>query len=596
MKKNQWYTAGFVILMILAGFLLFQMCRTTNQSIPSFGLETSFEGEYSQGGSEWKPFDEHTNFSGFAGDLVLRGQFQNQGEIVFVNFYLNHIGVGIYINGEEVYTSGRVSDDVPEMMCGSAWSGWLSDETQDLTDEILEIRLHNPHNYGNEQAYNEFLDSLYIGMDSALVKHLESKSMPYRVTGIFILVISITLLGTALGYFAQRLPSAVLLCSMGLMSLFMSGYFLLDTVDIYFRSHFIVFNTCVRQLCIMFAALSLVHVFSMQLTGKRQRIAEMILIVLGLTEAVLLILAIADVLSIYDTGMFWAIAQGIGIVFLLGLGAGECLQKRDGLLISGMFLLFTILLELVNARVGWWTSGIIVKTIFTVLLVGYLVRAVIGIATNHKESQKAKELAGELRNSRIVLAMSQIRTHFIFNVLTAISGMCEYAPEKADAALMQFSRYLRSNINIMQNDELEPFLKSLEHLKDYIALEQLRFGNKLQFTTELEVTEFKMPPLVLQPIVENAIRHGLFPKTDGGTIDLQTKTDGKCIYITITDDGVGFSSDQEDGEKKESVGLSNVRFRLQYMVNGRMDIESSLGKGTRVTIIIPCKNCINVKR
>lgn len=595
MKNIRWRITGFAILIVLAVSLLIQMCCTTNQSMPSFGLDATFEGEYSQGGSEWKSFDEYTDFSGFSGDLMLRGRFRDQGESVFVNFYLNHIGVSFSIRGEEVYASGRVNNDMPEMMCASAWSGWLSDETKDLTNEMIEIRLHNPHNYGNEQAYNEFLDSLYIGTESALVSHLEPKSLPYRVIGTFILVVAIVLLGTALGYFVQRLPSATLLCSLGLLSLFMSGYMLMDTIDISLRSNLLVFNTCVRQVCIMFSALSLVHVFSMELTGKRQRIAEMILITLGVIEVVLLILAIANILSIYDSGMFWAIAQGISIVILLGLGAGECLQKKKGLLISSMILLLTILLELVNARVGWWTSGMIVKMIFTILLIGYLVKAVISITTNHKESQKAKELAGELRNSRIVLAMSQIRTHFIFNVLTAISGMCEYAPEKADAALIQFSRYLRSNINVMQNDELEPFLKSLEHLEDYIALEQLRFGDKIHFITELELTEFMLPPLVLQSIIENSIRHGLFPKTDGGIIILQTKEEGECVYITITDDGVGFSPEQVREEKKDSVGLANVRFRLQYMVDGKVDIESSQGKGTKVTIMIPCKNCTNAK-
>lgn len=595
MKNIRWHIAGFVTLIVLAVFLLFQMCRTTNQSIPSFGWNVTFVGEYSQGGSEWKPFDEHTDFSGFAGDLVLRGQFQNQGERVFVNFYLNHIGVSISIHGEEIYTSGRVRDDMPEMMCASFWSGWVSEETMNLTDEIIEIRLHNPHNYGNEQAYNEFLDSLYIGTESALVSHLKPKCMPYRVTGTFILVVSIALLGTALGYFAQRLPSASLLCGLGLMSLFASGYILMDTIDISLHSNVLVFNTCVRQVCIMFATLALVYVVSMELTERRRRIAEIILATLIVIETVLLILAIADILSIYDAGLFWAIAQGISIVILFGLGIREYLQKKEGLLISSMVLLLMVLLELVNARVGWWQSGIVVKTIFTILLIGYLVKTVISIATNHKESQKAKALAGELRNSRIVLAMSQIRTHFIFNVLTAISGMCEYAPEKADAALIQFSRYLRSNIDIMQNDELEPFSKSLEHLEDYIALEQLRFGNKLQFVKKLEITEFKLPPLVLQPIVENAIRHGLFPKVDGGTITLHTRTDGECIYITITDDGFGFSSEQEKVEKQASVGLANVRFRLQYMVNGRLDIESSPGKGTKVTISIPCKSVINAK-
>lgn len=586
MKKLHLNIIGYVALLLLAGTLLFQMCSTTNQAMKTIVIDTEFTGEYSIGGSEWKPLDKKTKFSSYDGDLILRGQF-SEAIPLYVSFYLNHIGISISVNGEEVFQSGRIDNSLPEMICGSYWSGWIYEGNNSETQ--LEIRLHNPHSYGNAGAYNQFLDSLHFGAGSSLADHLAKDSMPYQITGIFMLVVSVALLGVALGYFAQRLPSASLLWSMGMMSLFMGGYILMDTVDIEFRSSLMVFNTCVRQFCIMFASLELANCIRKTLAGKQHKAADILVAALGIVNGILLLLSIVGVMDVYDTGLYWAVAQGLVSLVLFVFCIQEYRQdakENRVLLISYMILLVAVLLELLNVRMNFWTSGIVVKVLFALLFVFHLVRAVILTATNQRESVRAKELAGELRNSRIVLAMSQIRTHFIFNVLTAISGMCEYDPEQADATLIRFSRYLRSNIDIMEEDKLELFSKSLEHLEDYIALEQIRFGSKIQFVKNLEVTNFMIPPLILQPIVENAIKHGLLPKTSGGTIGLYTQTDGKNIIITITDDGVGF--DTANMKKEGSVGLNNVRFRLTHMVNGRLEVESSVGNGTKVTITMPC--------
>ena len=220
------------------------------------------------------------------------------------------------------------------------------------------------------------------------------------------------------------------------------------------------------------------------------------------------------------------------------------------------------------------------------MFVFQLIRAVRRVAVNHSASVQAEKLAQELRNSRIILAMSQIRTHFIFNVLNAISGMCKYDPEKADETIVCFARYLRSNINIMQKDEPISFSKELKHLKDYVALEQVRFGDKIQFLTDIQTPDFPLPPLVLQPLVENSIKHGLLVKEEGGTIWLSTKQEKGKIIITIRDDGAGFDPDAV--QTGSSVGISNVRFRLEHMMRGSLEIESIREQGTTVTITIPC--------
>lgn len=170
-------------------------------------------------------------------------------------------------------------------------------------------------------------------------------------------------------------------------------------------------------------------------------------------------------------------------------------------------------------------------------------------------------------------------------VMTIISGLCNSNPQKADDALILFARYLRKNIAIMDRDEPIFFSQELQHLEDYISLEKLRFGEKISFQKNLEVTDFKIPPLTIQPLVENAIKHGLLAPGKKGTVTLSSRAKEDDILITIEDDGSGFTP--EVLEKENAVGIRNVRYRIENMVGGILEIISVPGEGTRVQIRLP---------
>jgi LytS/YehU family sensor histidine kinase len=244
-----------------------------------------------------------------------------------------------------------------------------------------------------------------------------------------------------------------------------------------------------------------------------------------------------------------------------------------------------ILLEFINEYVFILKPGVLWKNTFVICLLHHLIEGVLTVPKNYRASKETDRLKKELKNSRVVLAMSQIRTHFIFNVLNAISGMCLYDPAQANQTVVHFAKYLRGNINVLQDDELIPFRKELEHLEDYIVLEKVRFEDRIQFVKELEVDEFLIPPLVLQPIVENAIKHGLLRTKKGGTIRLTTKREDNYILMQIIDDGAGF--DMELPIRAGAVGINNVKFRLEYMIDGKMEIISAPGKGTTANIKMP---------
>ena len=194
-------------------------------------------------------------------------------------------------------------------------------------------------------------------------------------------------------------------------------------------------------------------------------------------------------------------------------------------------------------------------------------------------------LEHDLEHSRIVLSLGQIKNHFIFNVLNAISGMCKNEPEKADETIILFSRYLRNNMAVLEDGDMVSFDEVLGNLRDYMELEKIRFGEKITYTEEIEFSDFVMPQMLLQPLVENSLKHGILPKLEGGTISIKAYKEKGNIIIKVIDDGMGFDESKEYNE--DSLGIRNVQFRLKHMINGKLAIKSEIGKGTVATITIP---------
>lgn len=206
----------------------------------------------------------------------------------------------------------------------------------------------------------------------------------------------------------------------------------------------------------------------------------------------------------------------------------------------------------------------------------------------HKEAEQAahdKEL-------RTQLMLTQIRPHFIYNTLATIRALCAIEPEKAQTAIDQLCDVLRGNMEAVSNSKLETFSWALDRLKNYIALEQLRFGDKLHVEYDLEVIDFLLPPLSIQPIVENAIRHGVGNKRGGGTITISSRERQNLVVVTVTDDGAGVDAPNLDAlptphDGRTHIGLHNVNERLRLTMGGELAFYSKKGYGTVVTLYIP---------
>lgn len=214
------------------------------------------------------------------------------------------------------------------------------------------------------------------------------------------------------------------------------------------------------------------------------------------------------------------------------------------------------------------------------LLPLYLIYFSLHIEQGHRMLEQKEELTA----ARINLMVSQIQPHFIYNSLTAIIGLIDIDSEKAKESIVSFSDYLRVNLNALKEVRLVPFEKELEHCRTYLSFELLRFKN-ISVEYDIQAENFSLPALTVQPLLENAVKHGVSKTGAGGTVIFSTRDDGDSIRITVSDNGVGF--DANDIPAGTHIGLENVRKRLKDLCGGMLILNSEKNVGTEVTVIIP---------
>ncbi|MBO5895820.1 MAG: histidine kinase [Clostridia bacterium] len=210
--------------------------------------------------------------------------------------------------------------------------------------------------------------------------------------------------------------------------------------------------------------------------------------------------------------------------------------------------------------------------------------------SDYKKAQITADLQRELSELNTTLMISQIQPHFLYNALNTIKYMTKKDPKTAEHAIVKFSSYLRANMDSLTQKEPIAFTKELEHVKNYIDIEQLRFGDRLKTEYDIQTENFTIPPLTIQPIVENAIKHGVNQKPEGGTVKISTKEADDAFIVVISDDGVGYDVNQILDDGRSHVGISNIKKRLSTMLDATVEINSVIGEGTQATITIPKNN------
>ena len=190
----------------------------------------------------------------------------------------------------------------------------------------------------------------------------------------------------------------------------------------------------------------------------------------------------------------------------------------------------------------------------------------------------------EIANQRANIMVLQMRPHFIYNTMTSIYCLCDQNPQLARQVVMDFTTYLRKNFTAIASASLIPFSSELEHTRAYLAVEQAQYEDSLFVDYDTPHKCFRVPPLTLQPIVENAVKHGRDPYAGPFRISIRTRKTASGSEIVIADNGRGFDT-IDDSEPH--IALRNIQQRLRIMCGGRLTITPNDGGGTVVTLIIP---------
>ena len=199
----------------------------------------------------------------------------------------------------------------------------------------------------------------------------------------------------------------------------------------------------------------------------------------------------------------------------------------------------------------------------------------------------------EIARQRTNNLMLQMRPHFVYNTLASIYCMIEDDPVKAKEVTGNFTNYLRNNFTSMSQDKPIPFTKELEHTKAYLSVEQARFEGQIFFQFDTPVINFRLPALTLQPIVENAVKHGVDPELDPLYISVITKKSEKGVEISVIDTGPGFGEIDND---EPHIALKNIRERLELMCGGTLTLTPREQGGTEVTVFVPDKKNQSLKK
>ena len=197
-----------------------------------------------------------------------------------------------------------------------------------------------------------------------------------------------------------------------------------------------------------------------------------------------------------------------------------------------------------------------------------------------------------LAKAELKALQAQINPHFLFNALNTIVSMVRIDPDTARKLLINLSTFLRENFR--EKDDMIDISSELKHIEAYLEIEKARFGERLNVEYSINDYNFKIPHLILQPLVENAVKHGIYTKKDGGTISIIINEDKKNYIIKIEDDGVGFNPDSQE-PIGHGIALKNIDTRLKsiYGDDYGLKIQSSENIGTKVLINIPKAGSLN---
>ena len=280
----------------------------------------------------------------------------------------------------------------------------------------------------------------------------------------------------------------------------------------------------------------------------------------------------------YMRSRYMIVSQGYQIVVLAAVFIISVFNKklnvREKIAFSSYCILPLIATILQNIFAGYAITYATIIVAVEILFFFVNVQKNIDLLQEEEKNQEAQ----------VKLMLSQIQPHFMYNSLSAISTLITTDPEKAQTSLDEFTEYLRTNLASITETRLIPFVTELKHIQTYVSLEKMRFNDRINVIYDIGTTDFFIPPLTIQPIVENAIKHGILKKIEGGTVTITTYETDTEVIVEIKDDGIGFDLKNINFDENVHFGLKNISYRIKQTCNGDLNITSKKNVGTNIRV------------
>ncbi len=263
-------------------------------------------------------------------------------------------------------------------------------------------------------------------------------------------------------------------------------------------------------------------------------------------------------------------------------------------LLFGAGILFAEFLRQTLSRYVFWlpkywtaTNAVSLTAMYVTTLLAVIIP--LKIWNNTRNEKKLEEQERLLVEARLAALTSQINPHFLFNTLNSVSSLIRTDPNQARVMVVKLSKVLRRLLR--KHENFSALRDELSFIEDYLAIEVVRFGEKLRFEKDVadDTLDMLVPSMLLQPLVENSIKHGLSSKVEGGTIRIWAQRSEAKLHLLVEDDGVGIPEAKLASLLDRGIGVSNVNERLKVLFGNeyRMWIDSQPGKGTRIRIEVP---------
>ena len=600
-KKKIFIGICISLLAIVLCFFVYTGRDYGNQAMNALYLSAEFQGEYKVADSDWHPYVKGEHIPADKGDVTLKGNFQlyvpTTGEVVgkpsegtVLAFYFNHIGGEVSEGGEEFRPFDAELDLADEDLCGKMYIGYVCKGADEIT-----IKLKNPHKFGNSGAVDDFLNNLSTYGGTDFERDTLNRGSVHRIFGIALILFAFMLLGTAIFSMLIHIKGSKNLWLVG-FGVFCAGiYFLFKAHGVMFFSEIIKFNTRMLVGSMMLYMLAITAVIAGWLQGKAKKVGISLTVFALFSNMAFMITPVFSNVKFYDTLSVWAVMQSvICIVMTVFLALHFAKGNKNEKILSsfGILPMISFISDVLGTGLSLWQGGVVSEVTFILIFAFSLIVLLKVVPQNLNAAIRARELETEkmilnakLTQSRISTMISQIQPHFIYNTLGTIEQLCITEPKAASKLVRNFSLYLRGNFSELNNAKPITFSQEMKHVKYYTDIEQVRFPD-MTIQYDLRSVEFLLPALSVQPLVENAIKHGLMGLEKGGIVTISAYETEKYYVVEVTDDGVGFDMNAGYDETKH-VGIKNIRGRIKAMCNGTLTIESKVGSGTKATIRIP---------